>query len=87
LTNVARHAQAKQCTVYFDSTIDQSISENRQVLLVKISDDGIGLPEQFRAGIGLRSMRERAEELGGSLSIEPGIPRGTQITARLPLSV
>ena len=34
---------------------------------------------------GLRSMRERAEEIGGRLSIEPRRPRGTQVTAWLPV--
>ncbi len=45
------------------------------------------MPEQARAGVGLRSMRERAEELGGGLQIEPLLPHGTCITAWLPLEV
>jgi len=52
---------------------------------MEILDDGIGLPRELKAGIGLRSMRERAEELGGMLTVEP-IPRGgTRVMAILPL--
>lgn len=39
-----------------------------------------------RHGVGFHSMRERAEELGGQLSIESGEKRGTRVTAVLPLS-
>jgi signal transduction histidine kinase len=77
LQNTRRHAQAQHCLVKFE--IDQ---DN---LVIQISDDGAGLPREYRAGVGLRSMRERAEEIGGQLTIEPAQPGGTQITARLPL--
>ncbi len=36
-------------------------------------------------GVGIRSMRERAEELGGQLSITQVSPHGTQVSAWLPL--
>ena len=51
---------------------------------VNICDDGVGLPEGWRAGVGIASMRERVTELGGNLAIEPCLPHGTRITARLP---
>ena len=51
---------------------------------VDVSDDGTGLPEGWRAGVGIASMRERVTELGGELVIEPSLPRGTRINARLP---
>jgi signal transduction histidine kinase len=35
--------------------------------------------------VGLSSMRERAEELGGTLAVEPGPQGGTRVLARLPL--
>ena len=54
-------------------------------LQVKISDDGIGLSTERHIGIGLRSMRERAEELGGQLAIETTPNQGTCVIAQLPI--
>ena len=77
LTNVARHAEARACRVRL------SIGRG---LELKITDDGIGLPEDRRAGVGLFSMRERAAELGGTCAVEPAGPAGgTLVLARLPL--
>jgi two-component system sensor histidine kinase UhpB len=53
---------------------------------VAVDDDGIGLPDKARPGVGLVSMRERAEELGGALRIERRPEGGTRVIARLPLS-
>jgi glucose-6-phosphate-specific signal transduction histidine kinase len=53
-------------------------------LAVNICDDGVGLPEGWRAGVGIASMRERVTELGGDLVIEPSLPHGTRINAYLP---
>lgn len=50
-------------------------------LSVAIDDDGRGLPEQPTNGIGMHSMRERAEELGGSWRIERIEPGGTRVMA------
>jgi signal transduction histidine kinase len=79
ISNVTRHARARQCMVTFE------IEQN--ALVIQISDDGAGLPKEYRAGVGLRSMRERAEEIGGRLIIEPVQPHGTQVTVWLPLSL
>jgi len=75
LTNVTRHAHASHCSVRirFDGDLD-----------VDVRDDGVGLPEGWRAGVGIASMRERVTELGGELVIEPSLPHGTRIIARLP---
>jgi two-component system NarL family sensor kinase len=54
-------------------------------LQIEVSDDGQGFEEADRAGVGLTSMRERAEELGGTFAIAKTVPCGTQITACLPL--
>lgn len=80
LTNVIRHAQAKHCTIRF--SFDQDHSKNN--LQIEIVDDGIGLPHDLRAGVGLRSMRERAEELNGKLTIESK-PSVTSVTVILPI--
>jgi two-component system, NarL family, sensor kinase len=75
LTNVTRHAHATQCMVRIELT---------HGLDVDVRDDGIGLPDGWRTGVGIQSMRERVAELGGELVIEPCLPHGTRITARLP---
>jgi signal transduction histidine kinase len=77
LTNVARHAQARACKVRLMLTDD--------ALEIEIVDDGIGLPTERRAGVGLLSIRERAAELGGASSIEVFGEAGTRVYARLPL--
>jgi signal transduction histidine kinase len=77
ITNVSRHAGASNCIV--------RIAVNGELEL-EVRDDGAGLDGQPREGIGLISMRERAEELGGSLSVGPGADgSGTVVRARLPL--
>jgi two-component system, NarL family, sensor kinase len=75
LTNVTRHAQATQCSVRI--RLDHDLD-------VDVRDDGVGLPEGWRTGVGIASMRERVAELGGRLAIEPCLPHGTRITACLP---
>jgi two-component system, NarL family, sensor kinase len=75
MTNTARHAAATEATVRV--SLDGALN-------LEISDNGTGLPVAYRAGVGIRSMRERAAELGGHLSIEPGTT-GTLIRATIPL--
>jgi signal transduction histidine kinase len=75
LTNVIRHAQARTCSVRL--WLDDA-------LYLSITDDGVGLPEEGRAGVGMISMRERAGELGGVCRIEPAAPRGVCVSAQFP---
>lgn len=77
LTNTLRHAGASRCRL--DLQLD------RGALTVAVHDDGAGLPEQRREGVGMTAMRERATELGGSLSVRPAADGGTTVLARLPL--
>jgi len=51
---------------------------------MRIEDDGDGIPPQFRAGVGILSMRERAEELGGRCTIRSSASGGTLVTVELP---
>ena len=81
LTNVIRHAQARHCTIRFSAEQNGS----KGFLRIEIQDDGIGLPDTRRAGIGTRSMHERAEELGGTCVIESVVSKGTRVHAQLPL--
>jgi Histidine kinase-, DNA gyrase B-, and HSP90-like ATPase len=78
LTNVVRHAHATSATVQL------RVQEN---LEVEVRDDGLGLPPGVRSGVGLSSMRERAEELGGTCLVETMATAGTCVCARLPLLV
>ena len=81
LTNVIRHAQAEHCRIRF--RLGQNGSDSN--LQIEIVDDGVGLPSALRAGVGLRSMRERAEELDGGLTVKSETGR-TRILATLPIT-
>jgi two-component system, NarL family, sensor kinase len=76
LTNVARHSQARRALVTI--AVDSA-------LRLEVRDDGLGLPEHPRTGVGLTSMRERSTELGGSFEIAPADGGGTLVRVRLPL--
>jgi signal transduction histidine kinase len=77
LTNVVRHAAAPSCSI--------RLSVDGAQLRIEVEDDGVGLPDPVRPGVGLASMRERAEELGGTWGITPGASGGLRVTALLPL--
>jgi len=80
LTNVARHAQARQVSVLID--------RRQKEIVAVIEDDGRGfdLERVHRDGhLGLLGIRERAELLGGSLTIETGTGEGTSLFIRLPV--
>ena len=64
-----------------------SLSVSASWLHIAVADDGMGLPAAYRAGVGIQSMRERAEELGGSFSLEAATGGGTRVQARLPLLI
>jgi signal transduction histidine kinase len=83
LTNVVRHAAARQCSLRLART---DTDGRDAALVVEIRDDGRGLAAEQRAGVGLASMRERAAELGGRCLIEPVPAGGTRVLAMLPLA-
>lgn len=78
LVNVVRHSQGRNCCISI-STVDGNLQ-------VEITDDGVGLPEDVREGVGMNSMRERAAELGGKCVVEAVPQGGTRVLARLPLA-
>ena len=77
LTNVVRHAHAQHCVLTLEVGNDACL---------EVRDDGQGLPQDYRAGVGLTSMRERATELRGTCAIAPGTAGGMCVLIRLPLS-
>jgi signal transduction histidine kinase len=78
LSNVVRHAGARNCTVRL------ALDEVAGTLRLEVTDDGRGIGEDCGTGVGLSSMRERAAELGGTLAIEAVSPSGTRVRASLP---
>ena len=51
-----------------------------------MTDDGHGWDGRLIPGVGIQSMRERAADLGGTLTIERMPGGGTSVLARLPLT-
>ena len=80
LNNVIRHAQARHCAVSI--AVDGG-------LRIQIQDDGVGLPQGNRSGVGLQSMRERAVEVGGVCTVDNHIENGEErgVIVRLLLPV
>jgi signal transduction histidine kinase len=77
VNNVVRHAQAHTCDISLNFSDSLSLS---------IRDDGVGMPQTVKAGIGLASMQERAFELGGSCKIISNHGKGTRIEVELPMN-
>ena len=67
VTNVVRHAGAASCwlTIATGAAVE-----------IDVVDDGVGIGDEPAAGVGLTAMRERASELGGTVSLLPNAPRG-----------
>lgn len=86
LANVVKHAEAKHCIVRLHMD-----TGDMEQLIIEVIDNGKGLlnsasaPVGNRWGVGLHSMKERAEELGGAFVIEADEHGGTRIRVLLPL--
>ncbi|MDQ4128848.1 MAG: PAS domain S-box protein [Actinomycetota bacterium] len=76
LTNVRRHSGASKATV--------SLGKDEEGLVAEVSDDGRGFDPGAPPGIGFRSMRERANAMGGRLEVHSELGRGTRVRVRLP---
>jgi signal transduction histidine kinase len=77
LTNVVRHSGADHACVH--------LGVRGSDLLVEVRDDGVGVPPDVEAGVGLLSLRERAAELGGRTEVTCPDGGGTRVRAWLPL--
>lgn len=83
LANVRRHSGASRAEV----ALKVERGERGEEVAVYISDNGIGFENTNVAGIGLHSMRERAEFLGARLDVESEVDRGTTVSLRVGLDV
>ena len=80
LTNVAKHADARR--------VELSLVARDGRLVLSVADDGVGLARKPESGgRGLRNMAARAQQLGGTLSVEPGPERGIIVTLTLELEL
>jgi signal transduction histidine kinase len=77
LSNAAKHARPAHT--------DIRITHAGDVLTVEITDDSTNAASAAGEGSGLRGMRERAEQLGGSLQAGPAPDRGWRVCARFPI--
>ena len=75
--NALKHARATRLLLRCE-TVPGSVR-------LSVEDDGAGLPEPLTEGFGLRSLRRRAEALGGTLTLRGRNPRGTRLELELPL--
>jgi signal transduction histidine kinase len=78
LNNIAKHSKA--CQVFF------SLRKGRRSIELTVRDNGHGVDlDHVRRGLGLSTMRERAEYSGGSFDIESAVGRGTTIRVSWPI--
>jgi signal transduction histidine kinase len=78
MANAVRHAAATSCIV--------ALRVDRDGLVVEVTDDGRGIDPSAPAGVGLRSIDERAAEVGGEVDFLARPGGGTIVRARLPLT-
>ncbi|MGA2678141.1 MAG: PAS domain S-box protein [Sedimentisphaerales bacterium] len=85
LVNVVKHAKAKKAKVYA-----RAVDDNIQIT---VEDDGVGFDaaalnparDFTKGGFGLFNIRERLDQIGGSVIIQSGRKKGTQITMTAPI--
>jgi signal transduction histidine kinase len=82
LTNIHRHSGSADAAIH--------LMRNSRRVVVEVRDRGKGMPvdptasEPLKSGVGIRGMRERIKQLGGTLSIESS-GKGTSVIALFPL--
>jgi two-component system sensor histidine kinase/response regulator len=79
LTNIVKHAQARQVWV------ELSLEDDEIMLTIQDNGQGFDTSQAQSNGIGLAGLRERLTLVGGSLQISSNPDRGTILSARLPL--
>jgi two-component system sensor histidine kinase UhpB len=83
LTNIVRHAQAKQAVINLEIVHSSTTS---RALRLRVKDDGQGCAtDRIKTGFGLLGVKERVNSLGGELTIQTQPQQGMSITASIPL--
>ena len=78
LTNIVRHANAKNVIIRFRQTAEK--------LMCLVIDDGVGFdPTNCRLGMGLSGMRQRVQAAAGTLSVNPNPGGGAELKLEIPL--
>ena len=79
--NAIKHSGARRLSVH--------VSEAEGVLTLSVADDGVGfdLDAAWHKGVGLSSISERLEAIGGTLQVRSHPGGGTQLTAVVPAAV
>lgn len=77
VSNTVKHAQATRCQVHLRAEGDD--------LRLEIRDDGVGIADGTRSGVGIAAMRERAAEIGGQCRVDMNGSTETRVVALLPL--
>jgi signal transduction histidine kinase len=75
-SNVRKHSQAGAVTV--------ALSPVEQGVRLSVADNGVGLADEHTEGFGLRGMRARARQVGGTMSVTPTPGGGTTVTVEVP---
>jgi len=79
LSNILRHAHARR--------VELDLRRENGRVHIRMADDGIGFDQSSgAAGLGLRSIAERVQEMGGSFSVDSAPGNGTCLTAEIPVS-
>lgn len=76
INNAVKHSEATEIIVRLET--------GHNGLTLSISDDGLGIPEDVRAGMGLRTMAYRAQVIGAAFKIERIPSGGTRVACELP---
>jgi two-component system nitrate/nitrite sensor histidine kinase NarX len=82
-TNIRKHAHAGRAQVVF--------AVENDCLNINVQDDGWGfdpatVAEDSDAHVGLRVMRERAAEIGGSIQVHSETGKGTRVVISMPIT-
>ena len=86
LTNVARHAGARQASVRVTvaSANTATVAANR-IAEIRVEDDGKGMAPKVPFGLGLTGIEERVQALGGALMLTAHYPHGLCVRAWMPV--
>ncbi len=78
LTNIVRHAKAKNVTIKI------SLTQSKKHVNIVVKDNGVGIKDTRKNGFGMLSMRERVENLNGTLKYSSYINKGLEVKALIP---